>query len=918
MFNPLGIELGTVPRFSWSLEGHGKEGEDLLQRIEISLNEDFSGIMWDSGFRVDLDKVCYPVSGLKLTPRTRYYWHVCTKNGRSEITSETAWFETSKLNERWDALWIAPDFDKEWHPVLYTRFNLSKKLSTARMYIVGLGLYHLSVNNKPCSGDEQLSPGLCAYDKWIPYQTYDVTPYVNDGVNTIEVMLGNGWYKGRYGLVRRKHFHYGEEFVCICELRLRYEDGSEDLVSSNPETWKAKRSVIANSGIFDGETRDDTIDTQTTYPVKLVKMSPNVPDARRSPGVKIMHRLKPVEIIKTPSGETVLDFGQNMVGVIEFKNYAPKGDELYLQFGEVLQQGNFYRDNFRTAKSEFRYTSDGECKTIRELFTFHGFRYVKLTKWQGPVNLEDFTGLVFYSEMRPTGRITTGNSKVNKLFENTIWGQRGNFLDVPTDCPQRDERMGWTGDAEMFFGTASFNYDVNAFFHKFCWDLWQEQKAGGGNVPVVIPKHDFFQWGVCAWGDAATIIPWNMYVKYGDIAILEQQYESMKAWVDYIRRRDEETGGNYLWRGDYHCGDWLSLDVEDSIGNRFGGTDHTYLASCYYRYSSLLVSKTARILGKDEDAAYYQGLSEKVRSAILQEYMSPSGRLAVTTQTAYVLAIFMDIVPGEFREKTATALRMKLKESNYHLRTGFIGTPFLCRVLSETGSNDIAYRLLLREDFPSWLYEVNMGATTVWERWNSIYPDGSISDTGMNSLNHYAYGSIIEWLYRNAAGINPLENAPGFRRFRLTPQSDKILGSLSAEFDSPAGLIRSAWTYHDNGELEVQITVPIGSAAEFILPDSEDKESKELGPGEYHYRYVPKSASRHPLDADTPISEIYKHPEAVRVFEEEFPDLAGLMCFTEFAGERSLKDFAREGYVKLPPTEIIAEKFSAALSAKIL
>jgi alpha-L-rhamnosidase len=408
-----------------------------------------------------------------------------------------------------------------------------------------------------------------------------------------------------------------------------------------------------------------------------------------------------------------------------------------------------------------------------------------------------------------------------------------------------------------------------------------------------------------------------MYVKYGDKAILEQQYESMKAWVDYIKRKDDETGGNYLWRGDYHCGDWLSLDVEDTIGNRFGGTDHTYLASCYYRYSALLVAKAARVLGKDGDALYYQGLSEKVRSAILREYMSPSGRLAVTTQTAYVLALFMDIIPGEFREKTAIALRMKLKESNYHLRTGFIGTPFLCRVLSETGSNDIAYRLLLQEDFPSWLYEVNMGATTIWERWNSIYPDGSISDTGMNSLNHYAYGSIVEWLYQNAAGINPLENAPGFRRFRLTPQSDKAIKKLDAEFDSPAGHIRSAWTYHDNGELEVLVTVPIGSIAEFILPDSENNAVKELGPGEYHYRYVPKSAARPCLDADTPVSEIYKYPEAIGVFEKEFPYLAGMMCFTEFAGERSLNDFAREGYINLPSPEIIAVKLSSALSVKI-
>jgi alpha-L-rhamnosidase len=629
-----------------------------------------------------------------------------------------------------------------------------------------------------------------------------------------------------------------------------------------------------------------------------------------------MHRLKPVELIKTPAGETVLDMGQNMVGWLEFTNYAPKGAELYLQFGEVLQQGNFYRDNLRTALSEYRYRSDGTQKRIRQVFTFHGFRYVKLTKWEGPVNLEDFTGLVLYSQMRPTGSITTGNEKVNKLFENTIWGQRGNYLDVPTDCPQRDERMGWTGDAEMFFGTASFNFDVNAFFHKYCYDLYQEQRVQDGNVPVVIPKHDFFQLGSCAWGDAATIIPWNMYVMYGDKAILEQQFESMKAWVDYIYRRDRETGGLRLWRGDYHCGDWLSLDVEDSIGNRFGGTEHTYLASCYYRYSALLTAKAARVLGKTEEAEYYQKLSDEVRSAIIKEYVTPGGRLAINTQTAYVVALFMEIVPDEWREKTAYALRMKLKESNYHLRTGFIGTPFLCRVLSENGSNDIAYRLLLQEDFPSWLYEVNMGATTVWERWNSIYPDGSISDTGMNSLNHYAYGSIVEWLYRNAAGINPVESSPGFRRFRLIPRSDKLLQKVAAEFRSPAGLIRSSWEYTETGELEVRCTVPFGAVAELVLPDSDDTVVKELQAGEYSYRYVPASVKKPQINADTPISEIYRFPRAVTVLEEEFPTLTGMMCFSELAGERSLNDFAREGYIILPSTR--AETVSLRLTEAYL
>ena len=897
MQNPLGVELGSTPRFSWVIETEEDTTGALACRIQIALDEQFTISVWDSGFREDMDSISCPVPLISWRSRTRYYWRLALKQGGRETGSGIAWFETAKLGEPWTAQWIGPDFNPAWHPVIFNTFLIKKKLCAGRIYICGLGLYELSINGVK-AGNEQLSPGLCAYDKWLPYQTYDVTDLIRTGENNLEITLGNGWYKGRYGLNRKAAFHYGEEFACIAELYLSYEDGSSEVINTNTETWKARRSVIVDSNIFDGEWRDDTLDTEKVYSVKKMNNNPDLLEACRSPGIKIMRRLKPVAVINTPAGETVLDMGQNMVGWLEFKNHAKSGEELHLQFGEVLQGGNFYRDNLRTALAEFRYTSDGREKIISPRFTFYGFRYVKLTKWYGPVNINEFTGLVLYSEMTETGKITTGNPMVNKLFENTLWGQRGNYLDIPTDCPQRDERMGWTGDAEMFAGTGSFNYDVYPFFTKYCYDLYQEQKALNGNVPVVIPKHDVAQAGACAWGDAATIIPWTMYVKYGDKAILEQQYESMKAWVDHIHRRDQETGGCHLWQGDFHYGDWLSLDVEDPIGNRFGGTDRTYLASCYYRYSALLASKAARVLGKKDDAEYYEKLSESVREAIIKEYLTPTGRLALTTQTAYLLALFMDIVPDEWREKTAYALKLKLKESNYHLRTGFIGTPFLCRVLSENGNNDIAYRLLLQEDFPGWLYEVKMGATTIWERWNSILPDGSISDTGMNSLNHYAYGSIIEWLYRNAAGIQPMESSPGFRRFRLAPQPSPRLGSLSAEYHSAAGLIKSSWAYLETGELELNCTVPFGTVAEFIMPEINDSKVQELSAGEYHWRFIPESAKKPPFNFNTPISEFFKFPVSLKILEEEFPELTNLMLFKMMAGERSLNDFIREGFIK--------------------
>lgn len=912
--NPLGYQLEGKPCLSWVVECDADIPLSCTC-VEIALDGQFSDILYDSGKRGDIDSLCF-IPPLQLTPRTRYHWRV-TVEAAGMSASAAAWFETAKQDEAWRAKWISPSEQNKRHPILFTEFTLDRPVRSARAYICGLGLYQLNLNGNK-AGDEQLSPGLCAYDKWLPYQTYDITGLLSQWENIVEIALGNGWYKGRYGISAGRKFHYGEEFACICEIVITCEDGSEHIVATNTD-WKAKLSNIVDSGIFDGEIRDDTLEPGGAAATKEADISTSLLEPRRSPPTKIMHRLKPIEVIHTPSGETVLDMGQNMVGWLEFTCRAPKGSEIHLQFGEVLQQDNFYRDNLRTALAEYRYVSDGTEKTVCPVFTFYGFRYVKLTSWHQEVRPEDFCGLVLYSDMRPTGSISTSNEKVNKLIENTLWGQRGNFIDVPTDCPQRDERMGWTGDAQVFFGTAAFNMDVAAFFSKYCYDLMREQQALNGAVPVVIPKHDVKQTGACAWGDAATIIPWNHYVRYGDKSVLERQYPSMKSWVDYIRRQDAKTGDTRLWKGDFHYCDWLSLDGEDPIGNRFGGTERTYLASCYYRYSARLAAKAARVLGKHEDADFYEALSEEVRAAIVKEYVTETGRLAITTQTAYVLALYMDIIPEQWQERTAYALHLKLKESGYHLRTGFIGTPYLCRALTASGGNNISYRLLLQEDFPSWLYEVNMGATTIWERWNSILPDGSISDTGMNSLNHYSYGSIVEWLYRDAAGIDPMEKYPGFRKFRLAPHPDPLLGSLEAEYHSPVGTIKSAWRYLDTGELEFCLTVPYGASALLILPEypGEDAE-QQLAPGVHTYRYLPTGAAEPAFGLDTPIREIYERTDVAAVLKQELPELTGMMLFTMMAGERSLRDFMREEFFDLTEEQAanLVEKMTAAAEGK--
>jgi len=885
--NPLGFELYGTPRLNWVVDAQGS-AQELRTRVLVAVNGDFASPVFDSGFSETISGISYAPALPELMPETRYFWRVEVERGGERAVSETAWFETAKLGEPWSAQWIAPDFPEDWHPVLRKEFTLDSAVASARVYVCGLGLYEAQLNGRKI-GDEYLSPGLCAYDRWLPYQTYDVTGLLQTGENRIAVELGNGWYKGRYGLNRKERFQYGREFALILELKLTMADGSERRIVTDG-SWNAVRGTAVESGIFDGEHTDDTIRDTAAYPVKPAEIDKALLMPRKSPPIREMLTVQPAEILHTPAGETVLDMGQNMVGFFSFWCDAPAGTEIMLQFGEVLQQDNFYRDNLRTARAEFVYVSDGNPRWVRQRFTFYGFRFVKLTKWTGEVKLESFKGMVLYSDLRRTGAIETGDPLVNRLFLNTLWGQRGNYLDVPTDCPQRDERMGWTGDAQVFFGTAAFNMDVSAFFGKFIYDMEQEQKTTGGWVPVVVPRHDVRQVGACAWGDAATIIPWNLYVRYGDRTMLKNQYPVMKAWVDAVFAHDEKTGGTRLWKGSFHFGDWLSLDVEDPVGYRFGGTEHTFLATCYYFHSAALTAKAAHALGMEEDAGRYQALADAVQAAFLREYLTPGGRLAVTTQTAYVLSLFVNILPEAARTQAAFALRMLLKESNYHLRTGFIGTAYLCRVLSATGSSDIAYRLLLQEDYPSWLYEVKMGATTIWERWNSILPDGSISDTGMNSLNHYAYGSIVEWMYQDVCGIQPMEEAPGFRRFRLAPKPDRSLGFARAVFDSPAGAIESEWRY-EGDTLRYRFVVPCGAAAILGLAG---EPPVELTAGEHRFT---RDACEAAFDLDTPISLVIQNPRANQALSDSLPELTDMMMLSELAGERSLRDLIADGYV---------------------
>ncbi len=824
--NPLGFAIER-PALSWIVEDTPDTRQTAAQ-VLVSRDPAFERIVFDSG-RVEgpgIDSLGYRPP-IRLEPRTRYFWKVRVWGETERAESEVAWFETAKMGEDWRATWITPNWvDNHLHPILYRRFDLPARPVAARAYLCGLGLYHFELNGQRV-GDEYFTPYCNAYDQWLQYQTFDITGQLRAGSNLVSVMLGNGWYKGRYGANRGVVGFYGDRFALIGELHITLENGDELIVATDP-SWNAQPSPVVESDIFDGEIVDariakDIRDDGATFGVKPIAIDTARLEARRSLPVRINEEIAPVAVIHTPAGETVLDMGQNMTGWVRFRTNAPAGTRIHLQFGEVLQDGNFFRENLRTAKAEYTYIADGTGAVVEPYFTFFGFRYVKVSGWVGELSAEDFTGCVIYSQMDTTGAIETSNAKVNQLFENAMWGQKGNFLDIPTDCPQRDERLGWTGDAQIFSGTACFNMDVAAFFAKYAYDLAKEQAKTGGMVPHIVPMVNLDKGGAAAWGDVATIVPWNVYEFYGDTGILEQQFESMRAWVDYIRSIDESTGGRRLWTEGTHFGDWLSLDVLDPT-NRRGGTAHDFIASAFYHYSARLVARAAAVLGEAEHAAAYGRLAAEVKAAIQQEYFTATGRLAVPTQTGYVLALFMDLAPDAHRERVKRDLVARLEKDGGYLRTGFVGTPYLCRVLSNSGANDLAYRLLLNEEYPGWLYAVNLGATTIWERWNSLNPDGSISSTGMNSLNHYAYGSIVEWMYRDMCGLNPSagdDGVTGFRHALIAPKPDPSLQWARARYRSAAGTVESGWRFDDAGRLTIEIAIPFNASARVVLPGAQ-------------------------------------------------------------------------------------------------
>lgn len=804
------------------------------------------------------------------------------------------------MSRTWTAKWIGTEKEDAFHPVFQKAFQIKEEIKKATLFITGVGLFEAYINGAKVS-DELLTPYLNDYLTGVQYFEFDVTELLNKksseagaartecpdayGSDKIEVILGNGWYKGRFGLVPGGNI-YGDHFALIAELVLESADGKQTVIASD-DSWTYQGSDVEDSGIYEGEIFNRLLWEEKENPEKPAVILDEKVELldRYSLPVIIKETLPVKEVIHTPAGETVLDFGQNFAGFVSFESEMEKGESIHLEYGEVLQQGNFYNENYKSARGGFRYISDGRKEAVRPHFTYFAGRYVKVSGDLAHLDLKAFAGNVIYSDMERTGYIETSNPKLNRVYENALWSQKCNFIDIPTDCPQRDERLGWTGDINVFTGTASYNMYTKDFLMKFMRDLRAQQVRDGGSVPGFIPS---IGWTMVSsvWSDVATFMPWTLYQMYGDIDILEKNYPMMKDWVDYIDRQDAARGErHYLYDFGFHFGDWVALDGSTDHSMK-GGTEDFYIASAYYFESSRLVSEAAKVLGKEEDAAYYAELSERIRSAFMDEYYTPNGRLSIDTQAAYVVALRFGLYKD--KERVVNAFRLRLKKDCYEIKCGFVGGTYLCKALGENGMEDLAYRFLLNEEYPGWINEVNLGATTIWERWNTILPDGTINPSNMNSCNHYAYGSVVEFLYAIAAGIKPAK--PGFAEIALEPVPDKRLREMKCSYKSVHGEIVSNWKATEDGQLQFHFEIPEGTTAILklpYLPETVNDETvkgkacasgsnikmevlaeQQLDPGSYDFSYLPAKDFAHRFDDDSIVKDIAADEEALAVIAE--------------------------------------------------
>jgi alpha-L-rhamnosidase len=833
--NSIGLDT-PKPTLSWRLASDENGTAQTAYEIETASDEKFSQTIWQSGPIESSQSQHLTYSGPELKPHTRYWFRIRVRDNTGNLSnwSDPIFVEPALLNDgEWGTPFISsvldtdPNASSGWY--FRKTINLSKELCFARAYATALGVYELNINNFRC-GNNRLSPGWTNYNRRLLYQSYDITRELAAGENTILLHAGPGWYKGDIAGWIGKRCFYGNRTAVSMLILLAYTDGTREWIRTGSD-WKSSPSAVSYAEIYHGEKYDAGI--AKSLKNNLLQWT-QVEEVSVASGLRILSQdgplvlpreeLRPKALLRDSEGKAIIDFGQNLTGWVRFTVSGEPGDRVHLRHAEILHpEGEFYTANLRSARQEIEYILSGDgTEEYQPFFTFQGFRYVRVEEYPGELRLDNFTAVVVHSAMEETGRFACSIPLLNQLHHNIKWGMKGNFLDIPTDCPQRDERLGWTGDAQVFIRTACLLMNTTSFFRKWLRDMRSEQLENGG-IPFVIPDvlkevpdTDEILAGShssTGWGDAMTICPWELYLQSGDIRILQENYTAMSNWVAYMRR---EARNEAIWDSGFHFGDWVAIDAKE--GSYFGATPNDFTATVFYANSVDILRKTAQVLGKADDELQYAGLYEHIAEAFREEYFTHSGRLAVSTQTAHALALHFKLTPKEFVPRTVDSLVRLIEAEKNHLTTGFLGTPYLCAALSENGRPDVAYRLLLQEDYPSWLYQVKQGATTIWEHWDGIKPDGSLWSPDMNSFNHYAYGSVGAWLYNRVAGISEDEHDPGYRAILFEPLPDDQLTYAESSLNTPYGEASIRWEKLNDSTVRAELKVPVNAKARFKWP----------------------------------------------------------------------------------------------------
>ncbi len=812
--NPLALDE-AVPRFSWKITDSRPGVAQLAYQLVVSCHD---AVVWDSQ-RVESDaSVLVPYAGPALQPHTRYHWRIriWDHSGTVSAWSRPAWFETGFLDplSPWPAAsWIhrpvpAAPADR---PAVHLRksFHLAASPREARLYITARGIFEPHLNGERI-GRDHLTPGWTDYRHRFEYLTYDVAALLVVGANNLEALLADGWYCGWFGFKSARD-HYGKDPALLATLRLVESDGSVRWIGTDA-SWQTALGPVVSADLYHGESFDARRSPVRWQAARVLSFPPLPLTAKAFGRVRTQEELAAVALTQPAKGRHVFDLGQNMAGNIRLRIRAPRGTRVTVRYAEMLQaDGTLYTANYRSAKSTDTYVCRGGPAEIYEpRFTFHGFRYVEISGLKTRPSLAAVTGLVWHTDLPPTGSFTCSAPLINQLQSNIRWSQRSNFLEVPTDCPQRDERLGWTGDAQVFIPTAAFNYDVAAFFRKWTRDLVDGQLPGGAypdTAPDLFPRI----WpsntgGNAAWAEAGVICPWVVYQKYGDTRILAENYPAMLRYVAFLERTS--TG---LIRPDTNYGDWLS---PEATRRDWAATPCDLIGTAYFARAADLLARIAVVLDHPADAVRLRDLHARIVAAFRRHYVTADARVVGDTQTAYLLALGFDLLPEEARPAATAHLVRTLHRREDHLCTGFVGTPLLCPVLSRCGRPDLAYKLLFNEAYPSWLFPVKNGATTMWERWNSWTPAG-FGDDSMNSFNHYAYGAVGEWLYDTVAGIDEL--APAYKKILLRPLPHEKLTHAAATLDTPYGLVSSAWK-RTRASFTWSVVVPPNTTALAVPP----------------------------------------------------------------------------------------------------